>query len=176
MLLESFEELSRGRTNGVYTNYDNLLKIIMLGIKRVIAFSVGCLTKIMNIAVGCLLCDRLLWGKSINFSFHFWPPFLVLHKLFQHNINLSCFLHLHISVPQMVSKYFEWFSVLIWFLKAVFNLHFGFDGYPQNSNGLCHTSAILHIFLSLLINIRHKPLILAVAPPSARRSDWKSGI
>lgn len=60
MLLESFEELSRGRTNGVYTNYDNLLKIIMLGIKRVIVFSVGCLTKIMNIAVGCLLCDRLL--------------------------------------------------------------------------------------------------------------------
>lgn len=60
MLLENFEELSRDRTNGVYTNYDNLLKLIMMEIKRVTAFSVDCLTKIINIAVGWFLCDRLL--------------------------------------------------------------------------------------------------------------------
>lgn len=46
--------------NGAYTDYDNLLKLIMAEIRRATAFSIDCLTKIMNIAVGCLFCDRLL--------------------------------------------------------------------------------------------------------------------
>lgn len=42
--MESFEQLARDRMNGTYTDYDNLLKLIMTEIKRATAFSVGCLT------------------------------------------------------------------------------------------------------------------------------------
>lgn len=54
-------------------------------------------------------------------------------------------------------------------------LCFESDGHGQISNGICHMNDI-DIFLLLLINIRHRPLILAAAPLIVWKSGWISGM
>jgi len=47
------EELTRNRTNRVYTDYDKVVSELILTEKlRVSDFSVGCLASILNVAVG----------------------------------------------------------------------------------------------------------------------------